>query len=254
MDRPDISRLKKNRPVFMNLSLVISLSMVILAFNWTTAIAPDENLVIEVPIDDDPEIIRTPPEKPKALPPPPSVEISQKLEEKIEAFIEKPEPKPEVIENKVEVKEIIEAKRAPVQPIVSPSPPPAPAPIIEEPKVETIFDIVEEMPRFPGCEEVGKSKADKRKCAENKLLNYLGKQIRYPRLAMENGISGTVLISFVVDEKGEVRDIEVVRDPGGGLGKEAMRVVHKMPNWIPGKQRGKAVKVRYRLPVKFRLQ
>ncbi|MEM9819442.1 MAG: energy transducer TonB [Bacteroidota bacterium] len=254
MDRLDISRLKKNRPVFMNLGLVISLSMTILAFSWTTDVPITEDLVTTSVFDDDPEIIRTAPQPPKALPPPPSLDLSQKIEEKTVEFIPEPEPEPEVVDTKIEVKQPIAPQPLPIRPIVKPSPPPTPAPEPQAPEVETIFDVVEEMPRFPGCEEVGKSKKDKAKCAENRLLHFLSKQLRYPALAMQNNISGTVLISFVVDKAGEVTDIQIVRDPGGGLGKEALRVVRKMPNWIPGKQRGKEVKVRYRLPVRFHLK
>lgn len=133
-----------------------------------------------------------------------------------------------------------------------PPPPPPPPP----PKEEEIFQVVEDMPRFPGCENEG-SKAEKQQCAQKKMLEYIYKEIEYPALARENGVEGTCVISFVVDSKGKVKDSKVLRDIGAGCGQEALRVVEKMAKektWVPGKQRGRSVSVQFNLPVKFRLQ
>ena len=85
------------------------------------------------------------------------------------------------------------------------------------------------------------------------LFKYLGKNIEYPPIAQENGITGRVVLRFVVNETGNITDIQVVKDIGGGCGAEAVRVVKSMPTWTPGRQRGKPVKVYYTLPVRFNL-
>ena len=116
------------------------------------------------------------------------------------------------------------------------------APEIEEEEVveQEIFQIVEEMPSFPG--------------GEAKLLEYVAKNVKYPQIARESGIKGRVFISFVVEPDGSVSNVKVLRGIGGGCDEEAMRVVKSMPKWKPGKQRGKAVRVSYMLPVNFQLQ
>ena len=95
------------------------------------------------------------------------------------------------------------------------------------------------MPTFPGGDAA--------------LYKYLGKNIKYPPIARENNITGMVVLKFVINEDGSISDIQVLRDIGGGCAEEAIRVVKKMPNWKPGKQRGKAVKVHFNLPVRFTL-
>ena len=116
------------------------------------------------------------------------------------------------------------------------------APEVEEEEVvETeVFTIVEEMPEFPG--------------GMNKLGEYLAKSIKYPQMAREAGIQGRVFITFVIEKDGSVTNVQVLRPLGGGCDEEAVRVVKSMPKWKPGKQRGKAVRVSYNLPVNFKLQ
>jgi protein TonB len=103
-----------------------------------------------------------------------------------------------------------------------------------------IFMVVESMPEFPGGEAA--------------LYKYLGENIKYPQMAKESGIQGRVFVTFVVERDGRVTDVRVLRGIGGGCDEEAVRVVESMPNWTPGKQRGKSVRVQYNLPVKFTLQ
>ena len=114
------------------------------------------------------------------------------------------------------------------------------------------------MPRFPGCEnEAGDNKA-KKACADKKMLEFIYKNIKYPAIARENGVEGTVVIQFVVEKDGTIKDARTVRDIGAQCGAEALRVVNLMntkgKKWIPGKQRGKSVRVQFNLPVKFRLE
>ena len=116
-----------------------------------------------------------------------------------------------------------------------------PVEVEEEEVVEQeIFKIVEEMPSYPG--------------GEQKLMEYVAKNIKYPQIARETGIQGRVYVNFVVEPDGSVSNVSVLRGIGGGCDEEAMRVVKNMPKWKPGKQRGKAVRVQYMLPVNFKLQ
>ena len=112
----------------------------------------------------------------------------------------------------------------------------------EPPKVEEtkVFDVVEEMPQFPGGQAA--------------LLEYLAKNIKYPVVAEENGVQGRVIVTFVVERDGSITDVRVVKSVDPSLDKEAARVVKSMPKWQPGKQNGSAVRVKYTVPVQFRLQ
>ena len=108
----------------------------------------------------------------------------------------------------------------------------------EEP--EQVFDMVEQMPSFPG--------------GQGELMKYISNNLRYPAIAQENGIQGRVICQFVVGKDGQVRDVVVVRTLDPSCDKEAVRVLSSMPKWIPGKQNGKAVAVKYTVPIVFRLQ
>ncbi len=103
-----------------------------------------------------------------------------------------------------------------------------------------VFDFVEQMPSYPGGMEA--------------LMAYLSKAIKYPVIAEENGIQGRVVCTFVVERDGSITDVKVAKSVDPSLDKEATRVIKSMPHWIPGKQNGSAVRVKYTLPVTFRLQ
>ena len=109
-----------------------------------------------------------------------------------------------------------------------------------KPKEENkVFDFVEQMPSFPDGNAA--------------LMNYLSQNIKYPVIAEENGIQGRVIVQFVVGKDGHISDVRVAKSVDPSLDKEAVRVVKGMPKWIPGKQNGQTVTVRYTLPVTFRL-
>ncbi len=110
-------------------------------------------------------------------------------------------------------------------------------PAVEETK---IFEVVEQMPSFPGGDAA--------------LMQFLSKNIKYPVVAEENGIQGRVIATFVVERDGSITDVKVVKSVDPSLDKEAIRVLKSMPKWIPGKQNGSAVRVKYTVPVTFRLQ
>ncbi len=110
----------------------------------------------------------------------------------------------------------------------------------EEVQEQEIFQIVEEMPSFPG--------------GEAKLMEYVAKNIKYPQIARETGIQGRVFVGFVVEPDGSISNVKLLRGIGGGCYEGAMRVIKSLPKWKPGKQRGKAVRVSYQIPVFFKLQ
>lgn len=114
-----------------------------------------------------------------------------------------------------------------------------------------VYKIVEVMPRFPGCETLG-TKQEKEDCSMRKLVEFVYGNVKYPETA--DGISGTVIVGFIVEKDGSLDHLKIVRDIGGGCGEEALRVVRMMPRWIPGAQHGNPVRVEYQLPVKFSLR
>ena len=198
----------------------------------------------DVKLPDDPKT-PPPPPPPPAPPPPvkPSVQFTPpviKKDEEVKA--EEEPPKIEEIKEKAVSTKTVEGDPNGIDPgLISDSkgtgvveaPPPPPK--------EEIFTFVEQPPTFPGGDAA--------------LAKYLSNNIRYPHLATENGISGTVFVSFVVDSEGQIKDVKTVgATKGGGLEDEAMRVVKKMPKWKPGKQNGRQVSVQFNLPIRFTLQ
>lgn len=119
-----------------------------------------------------------------------------------------------------------------------------------------IYKVVEEMPRFPGCEDIADD-MKRKQCAQQELLKYVYKNLIYPTEARNKGVEGTVVITFVVEIDGRVSNARIVRDLSDGLGEEALRVINQMNldgiRWIPGSQRGEAVRIQFNLPVKFKL-
>lgn len=105
---------------------------------------------------------------------------------------------------------------------------------------EKVFDMVEQMPQFPG--------------GQVELMKWIGEHLKYPTIAQENGVQGRVTCQFVVGKDGKVREVTVLKTLDPYCDKEAVRVIMAMPNWIPGKQNGKAVAVKYTVPITFRLQ
>ena len=103
-----------------------------------------------------------------------------------------------------------------------------------------VFAIVEKMPQFPGGEKA--------------INEFISKTLQYPVIAQQNGIQGRVVCSFIINQDGSVTDAEVIGGVDPSLDKEALRIVNAMPKWIPGTQRGKAVRVKYTMPVTFTLQ
>ena len=108
------------------------------------------------------------------------------------------------------------------------------------PEPEKVFTVVEQQPEFPG--------------GTAEMYKYLGKNIKYPSAASRANVSGRVFMSFVVNTDGSIQDVQVLKGLGFGCDEEAIRVVKAMPKWKPGKQSGRAVRVKYNLPINFQLE
>lgn len=130
---------------------------------------------------------------------------------------------------------------------------PAIEPNASVPIEEEVIKVAQEMPRFPGCEEIGVAGQDLTKCSHEKMFMFIQENLVYPKEARKNGVTGTALVQFVVGKNGKIRDANLLRDLGGGCGQAALEMVQSMPTWVPGKQDGKTVAVQYTLPVKFKL-
>ena len=174
----------------------------------------------EVPLT---EQLKTPPPPPPA---PQIIEVVEDEEDVEETVIESTETTQEEVIEEVEVLE-------------------------EEVDVDVPFAIIEDVPLFPGCERVKKS--ERRKCFQEKLDKHVLKNFRYPEIAQEMGVQGRVFVTFVIDRDGTITGIRT-RGPDKNLEKEAARIIGKLPNMTPGKERGRAVRVPFSYPINFRLQ
>ncbi len=210
------------------MGMVVGLAVLFVGFEWGTrdvqVVTADQG-VADIIAEEEIEITR-PENTPPPPPPPPAPAVTEVLN---------------VVEDDVELEqqEIIssedDASAAQQETFV--------APVVEEEEEESaqqIFTVVEKQPEFPG--------------GTAELFKYLSKAIKYPVIAQENGIQGRVVCSFVVNRDGSIVDIQVMRGVDPSLDKEAIRVISEMPKWKPGEQRGKPVRVRFILPVQFRLQ
>ena len=216
--------LEDKKVVYVLMGFVFVLSLCYVALEWTEKeVTKYEVADMEFTFEEEVEIQQTTQENTPPPPPPPvqEVEVLNVVEDDVET---------ESIEiNTEDDKDVEVVIAAPVE-----------APVEEE-EEEVVFVVVETMPEFPGGQQA--------------LFKYLSENVKYPVIAQENGIQGRVICQFVVNKDGSIVDVEVVRSGGdASLDKEAVRVIKSMPKWKPGKQRGKAVRVKYTVPVNFRLQ
>ena len=186
--------------------------------------------VLEVTDDDDEEVplteqLKTPPPPPPP-PAPQVIEVVEDEEEVEETVIESTETNQEEIIEEVEVME-------------------------EDVDVDVPFAIIEDVPLFSGCENVKKS--ERRNCFQDKIQRHIAKNFRYPEIAQEMGIQGRGYVQFVIAKDGSINSIRT-RGPDKNLEKEAERFIGKLPTMTPGKQRGRAVRVPFIIPINFRLQ
>lgn len=222
--------LEKSKGLNLLLGLVVALSVLFSAFQWRSFAEVKEHTLAlnQADLEDTMIVEDLKQEEPEPEP-------VQQPEQQIEAAL------PDdfrVVDNDTKVAEISFVSAEEDRPLPPPAPA-APAPVEEE--TEEIFEIVEEAPEFPDGGMEG-------------LNKYLSKSIKYPDIAADAGIQGRVIVQFVVERDGSPSDVKVVRGVDPALDKEAERVVKAMPKWKPGKQRGKAVRTKFTLPVQFRLQ
>ena len=218
------ANLENKKVMFTQIGLIISLLIAWLAFEHKSYDKRqiDESLLNREVVLDEEMVEITKQEEQKPQP----VEQPQQTTQ-LEIVDDNVETEDININAEVEQNEVIEEYVAPE--------------VVEEEVVEQeIFQIVEEMPAFPG--------------GEQKLMEYVGKNIKYPQIARETGIQGRVFVGFVVEPDGSISNVKLLRGIGGGCDEEAMRVIKSLPKWKPGKQRGKAVRVSYQIPVFFKLQ
>lgn len=220
------ANIEPQKTTFFLMGLVLALSALFVGFEWSSTISKldETEIVQDVLAEEEIEITQRDP-KPPPPPPPPEPEVPE--------IIEVTEEK---VETKIEISTEDDQSKAQIQ-TYTPPPPPEP---VEEEATEEIFVVVEQQPEFPG--------------GTSALMKFLGDNIKYPVIAQENGIQGRVITNFVVERDGSISDVQVVRGQDPSLDKEAVRVIKTMPKWKPGQQRGKAVRVRFTLPVVFRLQ
>ena len=219
--------LENKKSTWLLVGYVIVLAFMFIAFEWTkrdikidTSQAVTD-LVFEeeiIPITEQPEQAAPPP--PPAAPP---------IAETLTIVEDDADVEETTIATSEETNQAVEIKYVPV------------AVEEEEPEEQTIFEVVEQMPEFPNGGMAG-------------LMQYLSKNIKYPTIAQENGTQGRVTVQFVVNRDGSIVDAKVVRSVDPYLDKEALRVINTMPKWKPGMQRGKPVRVKFTVPVMFRLQ
>lgn len=236
------------RSAFLKVGLASALLAVIFAFSWTDAPSLEPQSFEAGNIEIDIEVIPRTMDRPRPIPPPPSV-IEEVEEEKV--------PEEEEIEF-VDWSITDDSKVYQYEKKEEPAPDPMPMPtkIIEEETFPDIFIRAEEMPSLDACAQIN-DRTEKWTCTQQAMLRFVYQQIRYPAIARENGVQGTVVVSFVIDEKGRLTDVEMLRDIGAGCGEEVLRIIDLLNtemNWSPGKQRGIPVKVRVNLPVKFKLE
>ena len=218
--------LENKKSTWLLVGYVIVLAFMFVAFEWTKRDIKNDtsqaitDLVFEeeiIPITEQPE---------QVAPPPPE---APSIAETLTIVDDDADVEETTIATSEETNQAVEIKYVPV------------AVEEEEPEEQTIFEVVEQMPEFPNGGMAG-------------LMQYLSKNIKYPTIAQENGTQGRVTVQFVVNRDGSIVDAKVLRGVDPYLDKEAIRVISSMPKWKPGMQRGKAVRVKYTVPVMFRLQ
>ncbi|MFA6812329.1 MAG: TonB family protein [Bacteroidaceae bacterium] len=218
--------LEGKKSTWLLIGYVFVLSIIFVGFEWTQRdVTVDTSQAATGAVFEE-EIIPITEAPKQQTPPPPEV---PKVADVLQIVDDKMNVDETVIANTEETGQKIAVKYVPVK-----------AQEEEAPDEQVIFDVVEKMPEFPGGMAA--------------LMTYLSKNIKYPTIAAENGTQGRVIVQFVVNRDGSIVDPKVVRSVDPYLDKEAIRVISSMPKWKPGMQRNKPVRVKYTVPVMFRLQ
>jgi len=218
---PEVN-LERKRGLFLQIGLVIALLIVLAAFEYKSYEKVAYNLGLLNLDDLEEEIIPITKQELKPPPPPPPPDMIEILEDEVE------------IENEIEIEDTESDEDEFIE--------------IEEEDDEDFFRVVEDMPEFK-CMKFRK----KEYCGELGLMKYIQRNVKYPPIAKEHNITGKVYVQFIVDKSGSVTNVKVVRGVDKNLNAEAVRVVKSLPKYKPGKQRGKAVRVMYTIPINFTL-
>ena len=217
--------LEGKKSTWLLIGYVVVLAFMFVAFEWTQRDVKIDTSQAVADVVFEEEIIPITETPEQATPPPPEAPKVAELLEIVDDQADIEEPTTILNEDNTPK---VEVKYVPVQVVE------------EEPEEQTIFEVVENMPGFPGGQAA--------------LMQYLAKNIKYPAIAQENGTQGRVIVQFVVNKDGSIVDAKVVRSVDPYLDKEALRVINTMPKWKPGMQRGKPVRVKFTVPVMFKLQ
>ena len=218
--------LENKKSTWMLIGYVIVLAFMFIAFEWTKRDIKIDTSQALTDLYFEEEMVPITEQEEKVAPPPPEV---APINETFEIVADDADVEETVIASSEETGKAVEVKYVPVTVVE------------EEPEEQTIFEVVEQMPEFPNGGMAG-------------LMQFLSKNIKYPTIAQENGTQGRVTVQFVVNKDGSIVDAKVIRGVDPYLDKEALRVIGTMPKWKPGMQRGKPVRVKYTVPVMFRLQ
>lgn len=244
------------RSVFFGIGCLVSISSVIAAFEWvwyekSTALVLEQPEETPYNIEPIPRTVEFSQEVPKqTVVMPPLISDIIPVENDPPVYI--PMELPKTSSNDA----VPDLNPTPVTSKPAPKPPVLVPPKMDDNAEDLPFKIVEDMPLFPGCDEL-KTKEERRACSDKALQDYIYSRIKYPAIAREVNISGTVPVSFVVERDGRITELTIMRRLGGGCDEEVLRVMQAMAQdvrWIPGKQRQVPVRVQFTMPVKFSLQ
>jgi|TARA_E500000178_G_scaffold304777_1_gene315800 protein TonB len=224
--------LNKNRNLYFVIGLTIVTFITWQAIESKTYEKTFDYEALNIEDDDDEDIpiteqIKTPPPPPPPPPAPEVIEVVEDEEEVEETVIESTETdQDEIIIEDIEVEDEFE-------------------------DIDVPFAVIEDVPIFPGCESVAKS--ERRACFQEQMNKHIRRNFRYPEIAQEMGIQGRVFVNFIISKDGSITNIRM-RGPDKNLENEAARIIGRLPKMTPGKQRGRAVRVPFSIPITFRLQ
>jgi len=224
--------LNKDRNLYFVIGLTLVLGVTWGAIEYKTYEKVFDLAALDMLEDDDEDIpiteqLKTPPPPPPPPPAPEVIEVVEDEEEIEETVIESTETdQDEIIIEEIEVEEEFE-------------------------DIDVPFAVIEDVPIFPGCESVAKSQ--RRACFQEQMNKHIRKNFRYPDIAQEMGIQGRVYVNFIIAKDGSITNIRM-RGPDKNLENEAQRIISRLPQMTPGKQRGRAVRVPFSIPITFRLQ
>ena len=224
--------LNKDRNLYFVIGLTLVLGVTWGAIEYKTYEKVFDLAALDMLEDDDEDIpiteqLKTPPPPPPPPPAPEVIEVVEDEEEVEETVIESTETdQDEIIIEEIEVEE-------------------------EFDDIDVPFAVIEDVPIFPGCESVAKSQ--RRACFQEQMNKHIRRNFRYPEIAQEMGIQGRVYVNFIIATDGSITNIRM-RGPDKNLENEAQRIISRLPQMTPGKQRGRAVRVPFSIPITFRLQ